>query len=209
MKRKISALLFILLLSCNELDYVSIELNDENQIKFINSVLDRTKHKIRYNGSYFAIDYPNGDIPANFGVCTDVIIRSYRGVEIDLQQLIHEDIKNNFSDYPISKHWPRQKSADSNIDHRRVPNLEVFFSKYGESIPISNIKGEFKFQPGDIVTWDLKGSSPWHIGIVINRLSESTNSPMIVHNIGQGPIIDDAIFDFPIRGHYRYMPLNN
>jgi uncharacterized protein YijF (DUF1287 family) len=85
--------------------------------------------------------------------------------------------------------------------------LEVFFSKYGESLPISNINSEFK--PGDIVTWDLKGSSPWHIGIVINRLSSSTNLPLIVHNIGQGPIIDDAIFDFPIRGHYRYLPFNN
>jgi uncharacterized protein YijF (DUF1287 family) len=207
MKNEINILLFILLLSCNDLDYVSIDLNNKDQLNFINSVLDRTKHKIRYNGSYFDIDYPNGDIPSNFGVCTDVIIRSYRKIGVDLQKLIHEDIKNNFYDYPISKHWPDQRYADSNIDHRRVPNLEVFFSKYGESLSTSNINSEFK--PGDIVTWDLKGSSPWHIGIVINRLSSSTNRPMIVHNIGQGPIIDDAIFDFPIRGHYRYLPFNN
>ena len=113
-------MLFIFLLSCNDLDYISVYINNEYQLDFINSVLDRTKDKVRYNGSYFVIDYPNGDIPSNFGVCTDVIIRSYRKIGVDLQKLIHEDIKNNFYDYPISKHWPEQKYADSNIDHRRV-----------------------------------------------------------------------------------------
>ena len=109
-----------------------------------------------------------------------------------------------FSKYPIKRHWPNQKQADSNIDHRRVPNLEAFFSKYGESIPISKNKNDYK--PGDIITWDLKGSSPWHIGIVTNKISPKTNNPLVVHNIGRGPILDDMIFNFPIRGHYRYIP---
>ena len=157
--------------------------------------------------NYFNIEYPNGDIPKEFGVCTDVIIRSYRQVDVDLQQLVHEDIKENFSKYPIKRHWPNQKKPDTNIDHRRVPNLEIFFSRYGESLPISNNKDDYK--PGDIITWDLKGSSPWHIGIVTNKISSTTKNPLIVHNIGRGPIIDDMLFSFPIRGHYRYFPISN
>ena len=157
-----------------------------------------------YVSNYFKIDYPNGDIPNNFGVCTDVIVRSYRKINIDLQQLLHEDIKKNFKDYPISKHWPSQGKADSNIDHRRVPNLEFFFSKHGQSLSVSKNKTDFK--AGDIVTWDLQGSSPWHIGIVTNKLSHETKNPLIVHNMGKGPILDDILFKYPIRGHYRYFP---
>lgn len=199
--------IFILILSI-------VALNCENQrtIKFktdfqkdiVNAAIERTKYNIIYNGEYLEIDYPNGDIPENFGVCTDVIIRSYRGIGVDLQQLMHEDIKNDFKYYPITQHWPTQKRADSNIDHRRVPNIEKFLEKNGEKIPPTNNPNDY--QPGDIVTWDLPGSSPWHIGIVTNKISEKTNNPMVVHNIGWGPNLDDCLFDFPIRGHYRYIP---
>ena len=154
------------------------------------------------DGRYFDIDYPNGDIPSNLGVCTDVVIRTFREVGIDLQKLIHEDIRKNFKNYPIKNHWPSQNRADSNIDHRRVPNLEYFFSKHGKSLPITNDKKKYK--PGDIITWSLMGSSPWHIGIVTNQISSITHNPLIVHNIGSGPIIDDVLFEFPIRGHYRF-----
>ena len=197
-------LLTIQCLGCNNNNNESIILKDGPQKKLVEATLERTKHNITYNGSYFNINYPNGDIPKKFGVCTDVIIRSYRKINIDLQQLIHEDIKINFNDYPIKKHWPNQRKADSNIDHRRVPNLEVFFTKFGKSLPITNNKNHYK--PGDIVTWNLMGSSPWHIGIVVNKISPKTNNPLIVHNIGGGPIMEDVIFKFPIRGHYRYIP---
>ena len=203
--RKINhIILFIIFFGCNNNDYESIILKEGIQKDLVGAALERTKHKITYNGNYFNIDYPNGDIPENFGVCTDVIIRSYRKINIDLQQLMHEDIKRNFNDYPIKKHWPKQRKADSNIDHRRVPNLEFFLSKYGKSIPISTDKDDYR--PGDIITWDLKGSSPWHIGVVVDKISTRTNNPLIVHNIGKGPVMEDAIFDYPIRGHYRFFP---
>ncbi len=196
-------LLLFFFISCNNEEYNSIEIKNSFQKSLVEAALNRTKQNITYDGRYFNIDYPNGDIPSNLGVCTDVIIRSFREVGIDLQKLIHEDIKNNFNEYPIKKHWPKQNKADSNIDHRRVPNLEYFFSKHGESLSVKNDKKHYK--PGDIVTWDLKGSSPWHIGIVSNKISSKTNNLLIVHNIGGGPIIDDVLFKFPIRGHYRYI----
>ena len=191
--------------SCS-VDYETIKLDNKIKKDFVSAALERTKNIIIYNGNYFNIEYPNGDIPKVFGVCTDVIVRSYREINVDLQELLHEDIKENFSEYSIKRHWPNQKKADSNIDHRRVPNLEIFFSKYGESLPASNNKDDY--EPGDIITWDLKGSSPWHIGIVSNKISSKTNNPLIIHNIGRGPVIDDMIFNFPIRGHYRYFPIS-
>tara|TARA_Y100000814_G_C12147849_1_gene339844 strand:- start:46 stop:663 length:618 start_codon:yes stop_codon:yes gene_type:complete len=203
MKKINYVIILIILFGCED-SYEPIKLKNGIQKDFVNAALERTKHQITYNNKYFKIDYPNGDIPDEFGVCTDVVIRSYRKINIDLQQLLHEDIKNNFNDYPIKQHWPKQRRADSNIDHRRVPNLEFFFSKYGESIPVSTNKKDYK--PGDIITWDLMGASPWHIGVVINKISSKTNNPLIVHNIGKGPVIEDVIFDFPIRGHYRYIP---
>ena len=179
---------------------------DDFQKDFINAALDRTNHDITYDGRYFNIDYPNGDIPSNLGVCTDVIIRSYRAIGVDLQKLIHEDMSQNFNDYPIKIHWPQQNSADSNIDHRRVPNLQTFFSRFGDEISITNNKETY--EPGDIVTWDLKGSSPWHIGIITHHKSYITGNLLVVHNIGSGPIISDMLFKFPITGHYRYVPEN-
>ena len=202
--KKYYIILLIISFACSDNDKI-IELKIGIEKDFLLAALERTKYNIIYNGNYFNIEYPNGDIPEGYGVCTDVIIRSYRAINIDLQQLIHEDIIKEFNDYPLRNIW-NQNSADSNIDHRRVPNLEIFFSKYGVSIPVSNNPSDYK--PGDIVTWDLQGSSPWHIGIVTNKLSSVTNNPLIVHNIGRGPTIDDMIFDFPIRGHDRYFPTN-
>ena len=202
--KKYYIILLIISFACSDNDKI-IELKNGIEKDFILAALERTKHNIIYNNNYFNIEYPNGDIPEEFGVCTDVIIRTYRAINIDLQQLIHEDIIEKFNDYPLQNIW-NQNTADSNIDHRRVPNLEIFFTKYGVSIPVSNNSSDYK--PGDIVTWNLKGSSPWHIGIVTNKVSSVTNNPLIVHNIGRGPVIDDMIFDFPIRGHYRYFPPN-
>ena len=195
----------ILSIGCDNPNHNTIEIQEGFQRDFVYSALKRTEYNITYNGSYFNIDYPNGDIPSNYGVCTDVVIRAYRAVGVDLQELIHEDIKKHFRFYPISKHWPNQKKPDTNIDHRRVPNLEYFFSEHGESFSISNVNRDYK--PGDIVTWNLMGSSPWHIGIVSNKISSKTNNTLIIHNIGRGPIVDDVLFKYPIRGHYRYIPL--
>lgn len=210
MKNKYLLYLLIILsavfFSCDNEKFIKVETLNTFQKDLSKAARNRAQSNVTYDGRYFNIDYPNGDIPSNLGVCTDVIIRSYREVGIDLQELLHIDIKNNFNKYPIKKHWPTQRRADSNIDHRRVPNLEYFFSKHGLSLPVTNNKKDYK--PGDIITWDLMGSSPWHIGIITDMISEKTGNPIIVHNIGKGPILDDVLFLFPIRGHYRYIPNN-
>ncbi len=178
--------------------------SDEARDDFVSNLViaakERTLHTIRYDGSYFAISYPNGDVPSDIGVCTDVIIRSFRKVGIDLQKKVHEDMSSNFTHYPAKRIWG-QKKPDKNIDHRRVPNLQVFFKKFGESFDVSrNPKNYF---PGDLVTWVLPGNLP-HIGIVIDQMSTDGKRPLIAHNIAHGPKINDMIFDYPITGHYRY-----
>ena len=149
-----------------------------------------------------AISYPGGDVPADIGVCTDLVIRAYRAIGIDLQQLVHEDISENFALYPSKRIWGLLK-PDSNIDHRRVPNLQIFFARHGTDLPVSARPGAFL--PGDIVTWTLPGNLP-HIGIVSDRVDPTSGRRMIVHNIGAGPKLEDMLFDYPISGHYRYFP---
>ena len=184
---------------------LSIFLGNENTFikDFANAAINRTTYDIEYDSRYFSIDYPNGDIPNNLGVCTDVIIRSYRTIGVDLQKLIHEDMVLNFDKYP--KIWGLRK-PDPNIDHRRVPNLQTFFSRYGEELVVSNNTSDYS--SGDIVTWFLNpdnGTIP-HIGIIIDTL----NTPMVVHNIGYGVVLEDMLFNsnFKITGHYKYIPKN-
>jgi Uncharacterized protein conserved in bacteria len=162
------------------------------------AAIELTKDKVRYDPSYYTIPYPNGDVPANVGVCTDVVIRAYRKLGIDLQKKIHEDMKANFAIYP--KNWGLKK-PDRNIDHRRVPNQATFFSRFGTVKKVSN-RGE-DYLPGDIVTWDL-GNGIVHIGIVTDRKSADKKRPLIVHNIGRGQILEDCLFSFKITGHYCY-----
>jgi len=168
------------------------------KLALADSTLTLTKQHVSYDPSYFRLEYPNGDVPKNKGVCTDVIIRAYRKLGIDLQQKVHEDMKMNFSKYP--KYWGLSK-PDKNIDHRRVPNLMVYFSRFGKSLPISNVSEDYK--PGDIVCWNLGGSTT-HIGIVVNKKSRDKKRYMIVHNIGSGQVLEDCLFDFKIIGHYEY-----
>jgi uncharacterized protein len=164
-----------------------------------NAALELTNQQVVYDPSYFSIAYPNGDVPSDRGVCTDVIVRAYRKVGIDLQQKVHEDMKANFNLYP--KSWGLKKT-DTNIDHRRVPNLMVFFARHGKSIPVSVRSSDYI--PGDIVTWDLTNGVT-HIGIVIDKKSPVDNGRyMIVHNIGAGQEIEDFLFKYKITGHYRY-----
>ena len=170
---------------------------------FIESALKRTEAKVKYDGQYRYINYPNGDVPKNRGVCTDVVIRSYRSLGIDLQQLVHEDMTVSFSRYPSRNKWGLTK-PDPNIDHRRVYNLQTFFQRFGDTLAITKSAKDYK--PGDMVTWSLGPKMP-HIGIVIDEYSESDSErPLIVHNMGQGPKKEDILFSFPITGHYRYKP---
>ena len=155
---------------------------------------------IKYDGSYYAIDYPMGDVPDNIGVCTDVVIRAYRKLGIDLQQLIHEDIKYT-REIGLNCYQLTDDKVDPNIDHRRVPNLQTLFERYGESLP--TLHNPTKYLPGDIVTWDLGGGLN-HIGIVVNVPSNYHSEYKVIHNIGYGQVIEDCLFDWKITGHYRY-----
>ena len=168
--------------------------------RLVAAALERTQHSVRYVSAYVRIPYPGGDVPADTGVCIDEIIRSYRAVGVDLQKEVHEDMLKNFASYPNKRRW-LLGHPDSNIDHRRVPNLMVFFQRKGETLPITNRAEDYS--PGDLVTWDL-GSGVPHIGIVVDRMPNWGRRHMIVHNIGQGPKMEDVLFDWKITGHYRY-----
>jgi uncharacterized protein YijF (DUF1287 family) len=170
--------------------------------KFCQAAITLTAQRVSYDPTYFKIDYPNGDVPADKGVCTDVVVRAYRKVGVDLQRLVHEDMKANFTRYP--KIWGL-KTTDTNIDHRRVPNLMTYFSRHGSVLKISNEPAQY--QPGDIVTWDLGRNTP-HIGIIINRKSDDNKRYLIVHNIGSGQEISDCLFNYKITGHYRFEKMN-
>ena len=166
----------------------------------VSAAQDRLKHNVRYTGSYVKLDYPGGDVPANTGVCTDVIIRSYRAAHgFDFQKAVHEDMKAHFNVYP--KIWGLT-STDRNIDHRRVPNLMTYFKRQGAEKAIT--KNPKDYLPEDIVCWNL-GGAVTHIGVVVNKKSSDGKRYLIVHNIGSGQVIEDCLFDFKIIGHYRFI----
>ena len=157
------------------------------------AALFRTTQAVRYDPAYVTLEYPGGDVPADTGVCTDVVIRAYRAVGIDLQPLGHEDMATSFSAYP--KLWGLSR-PDKNIDHRRVPNLEAYFKRRG-----AEVKGgdNQDFLPGDLVTWDLNGKGLWHIGVVVGP-------DTFVHNIGAGPVLATGVRQWELIGHYRFPP---
>lgn len=162
------------------------------------AALERTNHTVTYDGSYRAIEYPNGDVPNNVGVCTDVVIRAYRKLGIDLQKDVHEEMRAHFDEFPDN--WGLTR-PDPNIDHRRVPNLQALFSRKGAVLPISRDAADYA--AGDLVTWIVPPNLP-HIGIVVNRRTADGARPLVVHNIGRGPKLEDVLFRYPISGHYRY-----
>jgi len=161
------------------------------------AALERTRHAVRYDGRYVRIPYPNGDVPADTGVCTDEIVRIYRAVGVDLQKEVHEDMAAHFALYP--RRWGR-RAPDSNIDHRRVPNLMTFFRRKGLALPVTSRAQDY--HPGDIVTWDLGGGVD-HIGMVTDRRGPSGRY-LVVHNIGAGPQLEDVLFQWKITGHFVY-----
>lgn len=161
-----------------------------------------TQQNVQYDPSYFSISYPGGDIPPHLGVCTDVVIRAYRKLGIDLQKEVYEDMVGNFHLYP--KIWGLS-TTDKNIDHRRVPNLMTFFSRRGTVKPITNNATDYL--PGDVVCWNLGGAIT-HIGIVVNKKSQDGKRYLIAHNIGLGQVLEDCLFNFKIIGHYAFRPKN-
>ena len=192
MKRYPLALLFLL----SALSLAVGQANFAEQLS--NAAIELTSQNVEYDPSYFSIDYPNGDVPQNKGVCTDVIIRAYRQLDIDLQKEVHEDMSNNFSKYP--NNWGLT-ATDKNIDHRRVPNLMAFFARKGTAKSISINSTDYL--PGDIVCWNLGGGTT-HIGLIVNKKSQDNNRYLIVHNIGGGQVLADCLFDYKIIGHYSY-----
>jgi len=166
--------------------------------RLADAAYELTEQRVIYDPSYYSLSYPGGDVPADRGVCTDVVIRAYRKLGIDLQKEVHEDMKQYFAVYP--KNWGL-RSPDRNIDHRRVPNLMMFFSRHGTTLALSTNGTDYL--PGDIVAWNL-GRGITHIGIVASQKTPDNSRPMIVHNIGAGQVLDDILFSFDIIGHYRY-----
>ena len=168
--------------------------------KFLRAAAALENRGVTFDRGYHRIAYPLGDVPANTGVCADVVVRAYRGIGIDLQRLVHEDMTRNFSVYP--KLWGLHR-PDSNVDQRRVLNLATFFRRYGTVLRITNDPRDYK--PGDLVTWNLnpRGSTP-HIGVVMPGHSRDGQRPLILHNMGSGQIVQDILFSFKITGHFRY-----
>lgn len=172
-------------------------LDSTNHLMVVTSARDQIGKTIRYDPAYRALSYPGGDIAIESGVCTDVVIRALRNsIEMDLQKLVHEDMKANFALYP--KIWGLKK-PDKNIDHRRVPNLQTYFKRQGWSLPVT--KNPKDYQPGDLVTCTVPPRLP-HIMIVSDQ-KNARGIPLIIHNIGSGTKEEDRLFEFPLTGHYR------
>lgn len=200
-KISLSLIFIISFLSCSQGPPVTYIPRSDEPKGFVHALseasLEQTRYMVRYDASYRRIDFPNGDVPANTGVCADVVVRSYRKLGIDLQKEMNDEMKSDFDAFP--KKWGL-KAPDTNIDHRRVPNLQVFFTRRGLVLPIT--KNAQDYQPGDIVTWSVWGKP--HTGIVVDQPSSNGRRFMVVHNIGRGPELEDMLFDYDITGHFRY-----
>lgn len=164
------------------------------------AAFEQTRIPTVYDPSYVRIAYPGGDVAPGRGVCADVVVRAYRALGTDLQVLVHRDMARAFDAYP--RRWGLAR-PDPNIDHRRVPNLETFFRRHGAALAAGNDPAAYR--PGDLVAWMVAGSRP-HIGIVSNFSSADGERPLVIHDIGLGPQLEDALFAFPVVGHYRFRP---
>lgn len=152
---------------------------------------------LAYDPSYQRIAYPMGDVPLERGVCSDVVIRAFRAVGIDLQQEMHGDMKRSIAAYP--RQWGLA-APDTNIDHRRVPNLVTWFTRHGHALPVASDAAGYL--PGDVVAWNLVSGRP-HIGIVSDRRTDDGARPLVIHNIGWGAQEEDVLFDYRVTGHFR------
>jgi uncharacterized protein YijF (DUF1287 family) len=166
--------------------------------RVVEDAVEQTRYTVSYDPSYVKLGYPGGDVPQDRGVCSDVVVRAFRKVGVDLQKEVHEDMMRAFQSYP--KKWGLER-PDSNIDHRRVPNLMTFFERRGKALAVTTAGADY--QPGDVVTWDLGGGTT-HIGLVTNLWSDETGNFLIAHNIGGGVRVENVLFSWRITGHYRY-----
>lgn len=166
--------------------------------QIIDAATEQTKITTGYDPAYVGIAYPGGDVAPETGVCSDVVVRSFRKAGIDLQKELHEDMVRDWAVYP--KKWGASR-PDANIDHRRVLNLTTWFDRQRKSLPVTTKRDDYL--PGDIVAWDL-GNNLDHIGLVVNVYSEESKGYLIVHNIGLGARAEDVLFNWKITGHYRY-----
>jgi uncharacterized protein YijF (DUF1287 family) len=163
----------------------------------VKAARDQVGVTLIYDPAYRQMSYPGGDLPPERGVCTDVVIRALRTARsIDLQRQVHEDMKAHWSAYPHG--WNLAK-PDTNIDHRRVSNLMIWFARAGYQLPLTHAAADYL--PGDIVAWTLR-PGVLHVGIVSDRHAAS-GAPLVVHNIGAGAREEDVLFRFTIIGHYR------
>ncbi|MGE8343145.1 MAG: DUF1287 domain-containing protein [Flavobacterium sp.] len=209
MKSLISCFILLFFLSCHQKENKSVAVSNSTEPKTFGEKLSQAAisiidPSIDYDPSYFKIDYPDGDVPKDKGVCTDVVIRSYRVLNIDLQKEVHEDMIENFSLYPNLQKWGMTKT-DTNIDHRRVPNLEVFFERKGTKLPVTQNAKDYK--TGELVTWMINDKLP-HIGIITNKKSSDGKRNLIVHNVGGGQVLEDCLFEYKIVGHFKYEKSN-
>ena len=166
--------------------------------KLIAAAVEQVGVTTEYDPAYTKLTFPGGDVPAKTGVCADVVIRAFRAIEVDLQKELHDDMKKSFAKYP--KKWGLKK-PDTNIDHRRVPNLMTWFERQGKLLPLTTNANEYK--PGDVVAWELAGGLT-HIGIVSDVKADDQQTHLIIHNIGAGAQIENRLFEWKIIGHYRY-----
>lgn len=178
----------------------SIENPNSFAEKLSNAAISIIDKEVIYTPNYVKLKYPNGDVPSKTGVCTDVIIRAYRKLNIDLQKEVHEDMVANFTKYSNLKKWGL-KTTDKNIDHRRVPNLEVFFGRKGKTLSITQNANNYK--TGEIVTWMINNKLP-HIGIITHLKSKDGKRNLIVHNVGGGQVLEDCLFSYKLVGHFSY-----
>ena len=165
--------------------------------KVVDAAIEQTQYTFEYDPAYARLDYPGGDVPRQTGVCADVVVRAFRSAGVDLQKEIHEDMSKHFSAYPDK--WGTRK-PDSNIDHRRVPNLMTFFERSGKSLPLTRKPADYV--PGDVVAWELDNRL-LHIGVVIDGVVDGTPNYLVVHNIGAGAKMEDVLMEWKIIGHYR------
>jgi uncharacterized protein YijF (DUF1287 family) len=173
-------------------------ISDMPQIKkLVDSAIEQTRQTFEYDPSYTKLDYPNGDVPVERGVCADVIVRAFRNAGMDLQKEVHEDMSRNFSAYPAR--WGARR-PDKNIDHRRVANLMTLFERRSRSVPITRQTSDYV--PGDVVAWELDNRL-LHIGLVTDAVAADTRNYLVVHNIGAGARLEDVLMDWKIIGHYR------
>ena len=177
---------------------VGIRAQENFAMRLSDAAIRLTGQEVVYDPGYYSMDYPNGDVPEGRGVCSDVLVRAYRSLGIDLQERVHEDMRAHFELYP--DRWGLNR-PDPNIDHRRVPNLMTFFQRHGTVKEITTDPDDYL--PGDIVCWNLGGAIT-HIGIVVDRRSGKWDGYQVVHNIGAGQVLEDCLFDFRIIGHYVY-----